>query len=156
MYPGEVYKLPSPSSPYAFGEYCHIYLMRLFLSSTTHGFMSSLGWQQYQLLMQGAQQLGSDVAAVCSVFQPYTPKPAAHFRESTESAKILSAEEATAQEGMQQLHLNASSLPEVFKQLGVVRLHPMQVAQLLAQRLWECCAMKSPLGIERLFIRSAY
>lgn len=77
----------------------------------------------------------TDVGAVCSVFQPYTLRPAAHFRESTESSKVLSAEDEVAEEGMRQLHANPNSQAEVFKQLGVVRLSPMQAAQLLAQRL---------------------
>lgn len=86
-------------------------------------------------MLQGAQQLASDVAAVCSVFQAYTPKPSAHFRESTESAKILAADESTAEEGMRQLHANPSVISPAFKALGIVRLNPMQTAQLLAQRL---------------------
>lgn len=87
------------------------------------------------MLIQGAQQLEADVSGVCNVFQAYTPKPAAHFRESTESAKILSADEVLAEEGMRQLHANPSTVPEAFKGLGVVRLSSMQAAQLLAQRV---------------------
>ncbi len=86
-------------------------------------------------MLQGAQQLSADVAAVCSVFHAYTPKPAAHFRESTESAKVLAANESTAEEGTLQLHANPSVIGPAFKALGIVRLTPMQTAQLLAQRV---------------------
>ena len=84
---------------------------------------------------QGAQQLEADVGAICSAFQTYTPKPAAHFRESSESAKILSADETLAEECMRQLQAKPAGLPDVFKRLGVVRLSTMQAAQLLAQRV---------------------
>jgi hypothetical protein len=85
--------------------------------------------------LQGAQQLEADVSAICNVFRAYTAKPAAHFRESWESARLLSAETQLMVEGLTGLHADASRMPEAFRRLGVVRLTPMQAAHVLDRRL---------------------
>jgi hypothetical protein len=43
-------------------------------------------------LLQGAAQFQADVAALMAVFQPYTPRPAAHLRELAEAAALLTLE----------------------------------------------------------------
>jgi len=86
------------------------------------------------LALQGAQQLDADVSAICNAFRAYTAKPA-HFRESRESATLLSADSQTVVEGLTALHADPTRMPEAFRRLGVARLTPMQAAHVLDRRL---------------------
>ena len=87
-------------------------------------------------LSQGAQQLATDVSAITDVFLRFTHKPAAHFREITEAARLLTADEALASEAARQLGAGPSDqMAAALQPLGIVRLTPSQAAHVLAQRI---------------------
>ena len=87
-------------------------------------------------MLQGARRVAADCALLLGAFQPYTAKPAAHFRELTEACTLLTAELQVAGELARQL---AVSPPEqaagLLKTLGISRLTPQQSAHVLAQRI---------------------
>lgn len=76
------------------------------------------------------------MSAILDVFLRFTNKPGTHFREVTEAARVLSADEATASEAAWQLRSGPpDQMAAALQPLGIARLTPQQAAHVLAQRL---------------------
>lgn len=76
-----------------------------------------------------------DLAAVRNVFQAYTPRPAAHFREASEAAALLGESEDRALALAHTLAVDPSQAEPLLRHMGVMRLTPQQAACVLARRL---------------------
>ncbi len=86
-------------------------------SSPTH-----LARRLTRSLLQGARQFQADVAALIGVFQPYTPRPAAHLRELAEACALLALEPDRAHAAAQRLPTLSQAVRCVeFSQLGISR-----------------------------------
>jgi len=91
------------------------------------------GWS---VCTQGGRQLACDAQTLFSVFQPYTFKPAAHFKEFRDASLLLSLE-PTAQH---KLSIALQTLPSIaskekLRQIGVLRLAPDQAISVLQQHV---------------------
>ncbi|BDA46253.1 probable RAD50-interacting protein 1 [Coccomyxa sp. Obi] len=86
---------------------------------------------------EGAVQFQTDVSGLIAVFQPYTPRPAAHLRELAEACTLLTLEPDQAASVAANL---AAMAPQdgaaQLKALGVARLTPDQALCVLSQRLF--------------------
>ena len=86
--------------------------------------------------MQGGRQLACDAQTLFSVFQPYTFKPAAHFKELRDASLLLAMEPDSLHELGAALHnCSAEEGKEKLKQVGVLRLAPDQAISILNQRI---------------------
>ncbi|KAK9817674.1 hypothetical protein WJX72_000495 [[Myrmecia] bisecta] len=86
---------------------------------------------------EGARQFAVDCNALIAIFQPYTPRPAAHFRELKEATLLLVLPEQEAHAAANALHdaQHEAEIMSLLKQLGVTRLTREQALCVLAQRL---------------------
>lgn len=84
---------------------------------------------------QGARRFAADVRALIAVFQPYTLRPAAHFREASEAAALLGDDEARASALAHTLAGDPEGAGPLLNHMGVLRLTPQQAACVLARRL---------------------
>ncbi|KAK9906635.1 hypothetical protein WJX75_005264 [Coccomyxa subellipsoidea] len=86
---------------------------------------------------EGASQFQTDVSGLIAVFQPYTPRPAAHLRELAEACTLLTLEPDQAASVASNL---AAMTPQdgvaQLKALRVARLTPDQAICVLNQRLY--------------------
>ena len=87
--------------------------------------------------MQGASQFQTDVSGLIAVFQPYTPRPAAHLRELAEACTLLTLEPDQAASVAANLAAMAPADGAAqLKALRVARLTPEQALCVLGQRLY--------------------
>eukprot|EP00884_Botryococcus_braunii_P018181 jgi/Botrbrau1/5046/Bobra.37_1s0012.1 len=84
---------------------------------------------------RGARQFSVDVAALRGVFQAYTPRPAAHFREASEAASLLMEGEDRAVALAHTLASDPAHAGPLMKHMGVTRLTPQQARCVLSMRL---------------------
>lgn len=88
------------------------------------------------VILQGGRQLACDAETLFTVFQPYTFKPAAHFKELRDASLLLSLEPDAMHELMTTLRsLSPDIGKERLKQHGVLRLAPDQALSILEQRM---------------------
>lgn len=86
--------------------------------------------------MQGGRQLACDAQTLFTVFQPYTFKPAAHFKEFRDASILVSLEPDALQELVAALRTGSPDEgKEALKRVGVLRLAPDQAITVLEQRL---------------------
>ncbi len=90
----------------------------------------------------GAQQLLADSTALAGIFQPYTQKPAAHFRETLAACRLLMLSDDEASEVVRRVSaLEASEGPAAYKKdslllhLGAVCLTPHQMIAVIERRV---------------------
>ncbi|KAK9798572.1 hypothetical protein WJX73_010536 [Symbiochloris irregularis] len=97
---------------------------------------------------QGSQQFATDVAAVIGVFQPWTPRPAAHFRELSDAVILLTMPQDQAHSFAASLGAAAEAhqgdaqgiahdgIDELLSSTGITRLTVPRAMAVLAKRLW--------------------
>lgn len=85
--------------------------------------------------MQGGRQLACDVQTLLSVFQPYTFKPAAHFKELRDASLLLAMDPDALHTLKSALHSSDRGDAKQLKQAGVLRLSTDQAVSILEQRL---------------------
>ena len=96
--------------------------------------VSSYNW--LILNVQGGRQLACDAQTLFSVFQPYTYKASAHFKELRDASLLLSLEPETLHELKVSLHsMSKSDSKQRLKQLGVLKLTPDEALGIMDQRL---------------------
>lgn len=84
---------------------------------------------------QGGQQLACDIQTLFSVFQPYTVKPAAHFKELRDASLLLAMDPNALHALMEALHSTGDTGTKQLKQAGVLRLSTEQAMSIMQQRL---------------------
>ncbi len=88
------------------------------------------------VILQGGRQLACDAETLFTVFQPYTFKPAAHFKELRDASLLLSLEPDAMHELVTTLRSSSPDIgKERLKQNGVLRLAPDQALSILEQRM---------------------
>ena len=88
------------------------------------------------VILQGGRQLACDAETLFTVFQPYTFKPAAHFKELRDASLLLSLEPDAMHELMTALRSSSPNIgKERLKQHTVLRLAPDQALSILEQRM---------------------
>ena len=81
--------------------------------------------------LQGAAQFAADCEAVLVLLQPYTPRPAAHFREVCDAARLLTLQHDRVRQAIyllcwSQLHASAGVLTHA----EGLRRHPQNELQM--------------------------
>ncbi|KAL3137392.1 hypothetical protein ABBQ32_006915 [Trebouxia sp. C0010 RCD-2024] len=84
---------------------------------------------------QGGRQLACDVQTLFSVFQPYTLKPAAHFKELRDASLLLAMTPDMLHALTAALHSSDDAGLKQLKQAGVLRLSPDQAISIIDQRV---------------------
>lgn len=85
-------------------------------------------------LLQGAAHLEADLDAVVAVFGEFTPRPAAHFKESKEACRLLRLPRAAAAQLAGALGSVAGAGPALAA-AGVRVLNAQQASCVLGRRL---------------------
>lgn len=84
---------------------------------------------------QGAAQLDADLSAIQAVFGEYTSRPAAHFRECREAARLLGLPLSEAGGLLAALEAQPRAAKALLAPHGVKALNAEQAAVVLLQRL---------------------
>lgn len=111
--------------------------------------------QPHHACLQGCQQFATDAAAVIAAFQPWTPRPSAHFRELCDAVTLLSLPRTQAQPLLSALEAAAASwgqqavashgnggveadwgVAQLLSGAGVTRLTLPTAMAVLERRLW--------------------
>lgn len=87
------------------------------------------------LCLQGGRQLACDVQTLFSVFQPYTFKPAAHFKELRDASLLLAMAPDALHALTEALHSRSDVGSKQLKKAGVLRLSPDQAISIMEQRI---------------------
>ena len=88
------------------------------------------------LLVQGGRQLACDAQTLFSVFQPYTYKASAHFKELRDASQLLSLAPESLQQLKADLHgMSAADGKQRLKQHGVFKLTSEEAIGIMDQRL---------------------
>ena len=91
--------------------------------------------QSLVCFLQGGRQLACDVQTLFSVFQPYTLKPAAHFKELRDASLLLAMTPEALHALTAALHSSEDAGLKQLKQAGVLRLSPDQAISIIEQRV---------------------